>query len=359
MSNIKVVVNLPEGASYDMRIGDTAADTLGARCAACAPRAARAVLVSDAHVAEAFGPFVRDQLAQVGLKVTDITLPSGRESKSADCALEIWSALASRGVASDAVLVAVGGANVLDIAGFAAHAYEGGLDAVLVPTTVHAMVRRCVGARSFVDVGDERDVLSVRIHPAYVCADVRTLATTSDVSWQEGLADIAGWAFLDSDDFFFWLGDHAEALDDRDTAVASEAVARCAVAQADALVRTSAVLEAGAFGEEFGWALARAQGLDAIPPAYRAEGMRFSARLGVEVEGLSVEAVHALDALLADLGLPVVAEAPDPDELIEELVRGSAVPAFLLPHDVGEWSVDRVDESVLREHVRAWARARS
>jgi 3-dehydroquinate synthase len=87
--------------------------------------------------------------------------------------------------------------------------------------------------------------------------------------------------------------------------------------------------------------------------------MRFSARLGVEVEGLSIDAVHALDALLAALGLPVVAEAPDPDELLGELVRCGAVPAFLLPHDVGEWSIDRVDENVLREHVRAWVRARS
>lgn len=358
MSNIKVVVNLPEGASYDMRIGDTAADTLGSRCVACAPDARRAVLITDARVAEAYGPAARSQLSQAGLKVTDITLPSGRESKNAECALEIWQALAAKGMASDAVVVAVGGANVLDIAGFAAHAYEGGLDVVLVPTTVHAMVRRCVGARSFVDVRDERDVLSVHSDPVYVCADVRALDSTSDASWQEGLADIAAWAFMDSDDFFFWLGDHARSLAERDHAVASEAIARCAVAEADAFASAPGLLDAGAFGEEFGEALARAQGLDAIPPAFRAEGMRFAARLGVEVEGLSVDAVHALDALLDDLGLPAVSVAPDADELTGQLVRESAVPAFLLPRDVGEWSLDRVDESVLREHVRAWARAR-
>lgn len=358
MSNIKVVVNLPEGSGYDMRIGDTAADTLGARCVACAPDASRAVLVTDARVGRTYGPAVRAQLAQAGLKVTDITLPSGRESKNAECALEIWAALAAKGIASDAIVVAVGGANVLDIAGFAAHAYEGGLDLVLVPTTAHAMVRRCVGARSFVDVRDQRDVLSVHSEPVYVCADVRALDTASDASWQEGLADIAAWSFMDSDDFFFWLGDHARELAARDRQAATEAVARCAVAEADAFARTPDLLDAGAFGEEFGSALARARGLDAIPPAYRAEGMRFAARLGVEVEGLSVDAVHALDSLLDDLGLPAVTDAPDADELAGQLVRESAVPAFLLPHDVGEWNLDRVDESVLREHVRAWARAR-
>ena len=120
--------------------------------------------------------------------------------------------------------------------------------------------------------------------PSFVCADVDTLATLPEREWRCGCAEVAKSAVIDSDDFFFWLLDHAEAMAARDADVAAEAIQRCVVFKAGVVARdkteSAGVRECLNYGHTLGHAIEACTGYGTFSHgAAVAEGMRFAARL--------------------------------------------------------------------------------
>ena len=94
-----------------------------------------------------------------------------------------------------------------------------------------------------------------------------------------------------------------------------------------------------------------------------AEGMRFAARLGVDVVGTSAELVEAQDELLDGLGLPALDWSALADEMLAAMKRDKKTRAgevrFVLPRDIGDWELVAVPDEVILEHLRRWEASKS
>ena len=369
MPATKVIVNLPGEASYDVRIGVGVLGGLGAhlRALPALSQVERVLVVTDGNVAPLYLAAAKDSLAQAGFRASDIVVPAGEESKSLAVAGEMWEAMAALSLGRDCVVVALGGGVVGDLAGFVASTYMRGVAVVQVPTTLLAMVDSSVGGKTGVNLEAGKNLVGTFKQPAYVCADIATLATLPEREWTCGCAEIAKSAAIDSDDFFFWLSDAAGALAARDEAVAAEAIARSVVFKADVVAadktESRGVRECLNYGHTLGHAVEALAGYGTFSHgACVAEGMRFAARLGVALVDASPEFVQAQDGLLDELGLPALAWSAEPADVLaamkrDKKARGGIV-RFVLPRDVGNWELADVEDAVILEHLAAWRKAK-
>lgn len=362
MPAAKVVVNLQGAPSYDVRIGEGILAALGERVVRCAPGASAALLISDSNVGPLYAKVAHDSLKAAGLRVVDITIPAGESSKSLACVSEIWSAMAAQKKGRDCCVVALGGGVVGDIAGFVAATYMRGVPLVQVPTSLLAMVDSSVGGKTGINLEAGKNLVGAFKQPVYVCASTDTLASLPEREWVSGCGEIAKCSVLESDSFFFWLVEHADELATREPSVVQEAITRSVVFKAN-VVSTDVDDTAGKraclnYGHTFAHALEQVAGYGTYSHGHAvAQGMRFAVRLGAALVGTPIELVEEQDALLDALGLPMLDLDVSPEALLGamRLDKKNAAGAihFILPEDVGKWSLQAVDEETILEHLAA------
>ena len=367
MPTARVVVNLVGKPGYDVRIGAGQLADLGQRLHALLPQATAAAIITDTNVNPLYGKVVRGSLKQAGLSTMLMAVPAGEQSKNAACLMEIWRAMAHRKMDRETVVVALGGGVVGDMAGFAAATYLRGISYVQVPTTLLAMVDSSVGGKTAIDLDEGKNLVGAFKQPAYVAADLVTLATLDEREWACGCGEIAKSAVIDSDDFFFWLAEHAEGLATRDAAVVQEAITRCVVFKANVVAadeeERTGMRECLNYGHTLGHAVEKLAGYGAYSHGHAvAEGMRFAMRLAAALEGAPLDLVAEQDALLDALGLPALDFSAGADDMLDAMLsdkktRGGKI-RFVLPRDVGVWTVREVDEEALCEHLKAWSRSK-
>ena len=364
-----MIVNIPGEESYDVRIGAGALDSLGRRMRGVPSleQAERALVVTDSNVAPLYRDRAKESLAAAGFRTSDIVVPAGEDAKSVEVAGEIWEAMAQLKLGRDCVVVALGGGVVGDLAGFAASTYMRGVALVQAPTTLLSMVDSSVGGKTGVNLAAGKNLVGTFKQPAYVCADTGTLATLPEREWTCGCAEIAKSAVIDSDEFFFWLVDAADALAAREDEATAEAIARSVVFKADVVAQdkteSRGVRECLNYGHTLGHAVETLAGYGTFSHgAAVAEGMRFAARLGAELVGASADFVTAQDDLLDALGLPALAWSAEPAALLDAMKRDKKARRgqvrFVLPRDVGAWELLDVDDAVILEHLDAWVRSK-
>ncbi|WP_165173536.1 3-dehydroquinate synthase [Adlercreutzia sp. ZJ242] len=365
MPTTKVVVNIPGEAPYDVRIGADVLEGLGAylKRVADVARSPRVLAVTDSNVAPLYLERAKDSLRAAGFRVSDVVVPAGEDSKSLEVIGEVWEAMGALALGRDCCVVALGGGVVGDLAGFAASTYMRGIPVVQVPTTLLSMVDSSVGGKTGVNLSAGKNLVGTFKQPSYVCASTSTLATLPEREWTCGCAEIAKSAVIDSDDFFFWLVENADALAAREAGVVAEAVARSVVFKAGVVAEdkteSRGVRECLNYGHTLGHAVEKLSGYGTYSHgAAVAEGMRFAARLGVELVGTSPELVAAQDELLDALGLPALAWSAPAADMLDAMKRDkkarAGVVRFVLPCDVGAWELVNVDDEVLTEHLARW-----
>ena len=365
MPATKIVVNIPDEASYAVRVGVDVLDGLGAalRQLPAVAAAPRLLVISDDNVAPLYLDAAKASLSQAGFRAADIVVPAGEGSKSLAVIGEVWEAMAGLGLTRDCAVVALGGGVVGDLAGFAASTYMRGIPVVQVPTTLLAMVDSSVGGKTGVNLEAGKNLVGTFKQPAYVCASTATLATLSEREWCCGCAEVAKSAVIDSDDFFFWLLGNADAMAARDADVVQQAIARCVVFKASVVsqdkTESCGVRECLNYGHTLGHAVEALSGYGTYSHgAAVAEGMRFAARLGTALAGTPEELVSAQDELLDALGLEPLAWSAAPEEMLDAMKRDkkarAGVVRFVVPVDVGRWELVDVDDAVILEHLRAW-----
>lgn len=370
MPATKIVVNIPGETPYDVRIGATVLGGLGesVRRLDGVGQAPHLLVLTDSNVGPLYLEEAKSSLKAAGFRVSDIVVPAGEDSKSLAVAGEIWSAMASLGLTRDCAVVALGGGVVGDLAGFVASTYMRGIPFVQVPTSLLAMVDSSVGGKTGVNLPEGKNLVGTFKQPAYVCASTAVLATLDDREWACGCAEIAKASVIDSDEFFFWMMDHAAALEARDSVVVTEAIARSVVFKANVVAEdkteSRGVRECLNYGHTLGHAVEALAGYGTFSHgAAVAEGMRFAARLGVDVVGTSAELVDAQDELLDGLGLPALAWSAPADEMLAAMKRDKKTRAgevrFVLPRDIGQWELVAVPDDVILAHLRRWEASKS
>lgn len=198
------------GRTYVIDTCHDSPDILTDAVARCAPSSV--LLVTDATVQRARGAAVEQALAPLALPGIRVALPAGERHKTLASVAMIWDAALGTGVDRDALVVAVGGGVVGDLAGFAASSLLRGVRVIQVPTTLLAMVDASVGGKTGFDHPAGKNLLGAFHQPSAVVVDLAHLSTLPARERIAGLAEIVKIAVATDAPLFESLESSAERL---------------------------------------------------------------------------------------------------------------------------------------------------
>jgi shikimate kinase / 3-dehydroquinate synthase len=188
----RLIVNHP-GGSYEIVIGEDLLPEAIRLAGVSGPMA----VVTDDQV----GPLHAARITKRGpdrvmsLQVEDtypvITILAGEQHKHLDTVRMIYDALLAAGIDRSGIILALGGGVVGDVAGFAAATFMRGVDLVLCPTSLLAMVDASIGGKTGVDLPQGKNLVGAFKQPRAVLADISTLATLPAAEFTSGLAEVA------------------------------------------------------------------------------------------------------------------------------------------------------------------------
>ncbi|MFZ0981677.1 MAG: 3-dehydroquinate synthase [Candidatus Acidiferrales bacterium] len=131
-----------------------------------------------------------------------------------------------------AVVVAVGGGVVGDVAGFAAATYLRGVRLVHVPTTLVAQVDSAIGGKTGVDLPEGKNLVGTFYPPRLVIADPATLATLPHREFRAGLYEVIKYGVIADAKLFDYLERRMDAILRRDPAALAYIIPRSAAIKA-------------------------------------------------------------------------------------------------------------------------------
>ncbi|MFI7693749.1 3-dehydroquinate synthase [Nonomuraea sp. NPDC049655] len=135
-------------------------------------------------------------LAEAGYEVADLPVPDGEACKTPEVAAGLWSALGRHGLTRSDAVVGVGGGATTDLAGFVAGTWLRGVQVVLVPTTLLAMVDAAVGGKNGIDTPEGKNLVGTFLPPAGVLCDLAVLPGMPKADYVAGLAEIIKGGFI-------------------------------------------------------------------------------------------------------------------------------------------------------------------
>jgi 3-dehydroquinate synthase len=162
-----------------------------------------------------------------------------------------------------AVVVAVGGGVVGDVAGFAAATYLRGVRLVHVPTTVVAQVDSAIGGKTGVDLPEGKNLVGAFYPPRAVIADPDLLATLPHREYRSGLYEVIKYGVIADRKLFEFLERDMQRILRRDPAALDWIIPRCIAIKArvvSADERESGLRHILNFGHTMGHALEAATG---------------------------------------------------------------------------------------------------
>lgn len=135
---------------------------------------------------ESFADYIADR-AGIG---ASMTLSADPECKTIGSVLEICSFLLQMEADRGALLLAVGGGTVTDIAGFAASIYKRGIACAYVPTTLLAQVDAAIGGKTGVNFAGLKNMLGTFSDPQFICFCTEPLKTLPRRELVSGYAEL-------------------------------------------------------------------------------------------------------------------------------------------------------------------------
>lgn len=351
--------------SYEILIGDgllpVAADHVAPWVARNGRQGTRqGIVVTDRNVAR-HAEGVLASLKAAGWETAEITVEPGEPTKRLEVVSECYDRLVDLRADRRAVVFAVGGGVVGDLAGFVAATYNRGLPFIQCPTTLLADVDSSVGGKTGVNHPQAKNLIGSFHQPLGVLIDTAVLATLPDREYRAGLAEVVKYGVILDAGFFDWLEQNVDALNRRDPAALRHAIARSCrlkadVVEQDEFERTGlrAVLN---YGHTFGHAYESLAGYGQLLHGEAvAIGMVSASRLAERLGRIPAEMTTRQVALLKGLHLPI--ELPNGKWPAEELLARMRLDKkseagklrFVLPTRMGHVElVDGVLESLVCE----------
>ena len=341
-------------ASYDILIGRGLLAELPALLARHCP-ATRYAIITDSHVATAYGRRVLQSLRAAGVAAELLEFPAGEWNKTRDT----WAALSDGMLAAqfgrDAAVVALGGGVPGDVGGFVAATFHRGIPYIQVPTSLLAMIDSSIGGKTGVDARAGKNLIGVFHQPRLVVADLDTLATLPPVQLAAGMAEALKHGVIADAKYFAFLERDHGAIRGKDAASLERVVTRSVeikakvVAQDEREAGVRAVLN---FGHTIGHAIEATTKFAGLHGEAVAIGMICEARLAEQLQIAAAGTTERIRRALAAYGLPtslpdgaVVADLIAAMQL-DKKTRAGAV-RFALPQAIGaihhapggEWTV--------------------
>jgi len=318
------------------------------------------LLVSNATVAPLHAAPLKAALAD--RNVVEVIIPDGEQHKSLATAGRMFDVLVANRIGRDAVVVALGGGVVGDLAGFVAACYQRGIDYVQVPTTLLAQVDSSVGGKTAVNHPGGKNLIGAFHQPIAVLADTDVLATLPDRELRAGLAEVIKYGLICDAGFFAWIEANIGALLARDPAALTHAIHRSCEVKAGIVARDEREQGERALlnlGHTFGHAIEAATGyVEWLHGEAVAAGMLIAADLSHRMGALTRVDVERIEALLARAGLRTQAPRMGAEKAagymsIDKKVQAGRVRLVLMQGFGHARFTADYDDAALRDTLRA------
>jgi len=287
-----------------------------------------------------------------------LTMPAGEQYKHLDTVRALYDGLLAAGLDRHTTILALGGGVVGDVAGFVAATYLRGVDFVLCPTSLLAMVDASIGGKTGVDLPQGKNLVGAFKQPRAVLADVGALATLPPGEFTAGLAEVAKHGLI-ADPVLWqrllmeeWAIDPRQIAEDRLLRTGLQSLVTQAIRVKRDVVEEDpyemgrrAVLN---LGHTFGHAVEQVSGYRVRHGDAVAMGLVAAAHLSAALEECPPALPKLVEMTLARLGLPTrIPPSLDPAALYAAMGTDKKKRAgrlrFVLIHDVGDVFVsDRV-----------------
>jgi len=265
------------------------------------------LIVTNETVAPLYLEDVKSALTEY--QIDTVILPDGEKYKDLDTLNLIFDELLEKRHNRTTTLIALGGGVVGDMTGFAAAAYQRGVNFIQVPTTLLAQVDSSVGGKTAVNHPLGKNMIGAFHQPQAVIADTDTLETLPLREMAAGMAEVIKYGLICDAEFYDWLQDNVAGLMSGDDELLIEAVYRSCenkskvVAQDEKEGGIRAILN---LGHTFGHAIEAHQGYgEWLHGEAVGAGMMMAADLSMRNGDISEDEVHKLLRLLQTAHLPV------------------------------------------------------
>jgi 3-dehydroquinate synthase len=327
------------------------------------PKVTSVMIVTDTQVAPLYADRLATFLSNVYDRIDRIDLPAGEKHKDWTTANQIFEAMLRSGHDRKALLVALGGGVVGDVAGFAAACYMRGIAYVQVPTTLLAQVDSSVGGKTAINHPLGKNMIGAFHQPLRVIADLDTLKTLPRREVVAGLAEVIKYAPIADATFLDWIEVNLPALLALDTGALRYAIKRSCEIKAGVVgddEREAGLRAILNFGHTFGHAIETGLGHgEWLHGEAVGCGMVMAADLSARLGLIGPEYAARLERVIAAAGLPVRGPALGEARYLE-LMRGDKKSEggeirFVVIESPGRAGVrpvpDALVASVLRAHT--------
>jgi len=281
----------------------------------------RAAIITNRVIAPLYLERVQQALERAGAKSVPVLVEDGEQAKTWTVLDGVFDALLAARVGRDALIIALGGGVVGDLAGFAAAVYQRGVPFLQLPTTLLAQVDSSVGGKTAINHARGKNLVGAFHQPLAVIADVASLDTLPERELRAGVAEVIKHGFILDLEFVGWLEANLEKLFARERAALEHAVRRSCELKAQVVAadeRESGVRAILNFGHTFGHAIEAGMGYGAwLHGEAVAAGMVMAAELSRRAGTLRTDEVGRMKALLARAGLPLRGPALAPERYLE------------------------------------------
>ena len=273
---------------------------------------------------ETVGPLYEQQVRQAlsGYEVDSVVLPDGEQYKNWQTLNLIFDALLEKAHSRKTTIVALGGGVIGDMAGFAASAYQRGVDFIQVPTTLLSQVDSSVGGKTAINHPLGKNMIGAFYQPKAVLADTDVLKTLPERELAAGLAEVIKYGLIYDVEFLTWLEKNIDGLNACDPELMAYAIQRSCEIKAEVVAqdeREGGIRAILNLGHTFGHAIETNQGYgNWLHGEAVGAGMWMAANLSMRLGWLEPADLARVETLLRRAKLPIVPPSDmTPDRFIE------------------------------------------
>ncbi len=255
-----------------------------------------------------YGEKLENQLSKIGRPFTLLLIPEGEESKSLAQAKRCWQHLARKRADRNALILAVGGGVICDLAGFVASTYMRGIDAIYLPTSLLAMVDAAVGGKTGINLGKHKNVIGSFHLPKQVLIDPLFLRTLPKREYIAGFAEVIKYGMIASPPLLDHLEQDWNRFEQRDEILLEKLIQQsCAIKQwfVDVDFTDKGVRAQLNYGHTFGHAIESLTHYQYLHGEAVAIGMSYAAHLSLRMNMTDQATVQRQDEICKQIGLPL------------------------------------------------------
>lgn len=310
------------------------------------------------------GPFYLDDVThslESAAPVFSYVVPSGEPSKSFETYKMVIDECIRLNLDRKAMIIALGGGVIGDLAGFVASTYLRGIDFIQMPTTLLAH-DSSVGGKVGINHEQGKNLIGAFYPPKAVIYDTETLSSLPRREWRSGFVEMAKHAMLDSEAFLEGLyhafpTEAALSADNIEPWLARAIAVKARVVSEDEKeLGLRAILN---LGHTLGHAIEKEMGYGQLNHGEAvAIGIIFALKLSEKIHQVQLP-VDQVQQWFTALGLPTeVPDSLDREQLIKRMhqdkKRHDQELVFILLKSLGKPSIDVIPESVVRTALQAY-----